>query len=157
MSLCDMCGSKEAAFVADVEGSLLNVCSACGEYGNIKSKVVIKQPESEKKEQAISANTEPEREIMQIIVADYSKLIRDKREQLNLKQEEFAGKINEKASLIHKMEIGEFEPPMELARKLEKFLNIKLVETHEEVRKPMVEEESGSLTIGDLIKVKKKD
>jgi putative transcription factor len=151
-----MCGSKEAAFVADIEGSLLNVCSVCGEYGTIKSRVIIEQPESKTEDQAINTTSEPEKEIMQIITSNYSKLIRDKREQLSLKQEDFAMKINEKASLIHKMETGEFEPSMELARKLEKFLNIKLVETHEEIRKPIVHEKSGSFTLGDFIKVKKK-
>lgn len=155
MSLCDMCGSKDAAFVADVEGSMLNVCEVCGKYGKIKSRITFQRQKQSKKEVKANISSGSEKEIIQIIIPDYSKLIRDKREQLGLKQEDFAKNINEKVSLIHKIEIGEFEPSMELARKLERFLNIKLVETHEEIKRPLEKTRIDTFTIGDFIKVKR--
>ena len=46
-----------------------------------------------------------------------------------LTQEEFANKLNQKASVVHKMERGEFKPSLEMAKKLEGLLNITLIET----------------------------
>ena len=71
-------------------------------------------------------------------------------------QKELARKLNEKVSIIHKMETSSFEPNISLARKLEKFLKIKLIELHEEVHKKETRAKSDAFTIGDFIKVKKK-
>ena len=153
MSLCDMCGSKEAMFVADVEGSLLNVCNSCKSYGKVKSMVKAEQSKIKKKE-AAQKKTELEKEIIQLIVSDFAKRIRDKREKLKLNQEDFAKKISEKESLVHKLEVGEFEPSIQLARKLEKFLGISLIEQHHEVKSTTPKVKSDTFTIGDFIKIK---
>lgn len=157
MPLCDMCGSKEAMVVADVEGGILNVCNDCSSFGKIKSKIT--GPKVDKKHQkgaeTAKMHVQPEKEIIQMIVQDFARKIRDKREHLNLKQEELAKKLNEKESLLHKIEIGEFEPSIALARKLEKFLHLKLVEQHEEVKGIVPKTKSDAFTIGDFIKVGK--
>ncbi len=53
------------------------------------------------------------------------------------------------------MESGKFEPSIKLARKIEKFLNIKLIEQHEEQHAGIKGESGEGFTIGDFIKVKK--
>jgi len=73
---------------------------------------------------------------------------------LRLKQEEFAKKLNEKESLIQKIESGHFEPSIGLAKKIGRFLKIKLVEEYEEVHEKQVRSKTGSFTIGDIIKIK---
>jgi putative transcription factor len=73
-----------------------------------------------------------------------------------LKQEELAKKIAEKESVIHKLESGSIIPAIPLARKLEKFLRIALVETIE-VDSPETSDRRSSsdgLTLGDLIRIK---
>ena len=87
---------------------------------------------------------------------DFAKKIRKKREQLGMKQEEFAKKIAERESVVHKLETGEFTPSLKLAIKLEKRLNLKLIEElEEEKQKIKLGTESAELTIGDMLKLKK--
>ncbi|MDO8740147.1 MAG: multiprotein bridging factor aMBF1 [Candidatus Woesearchaeota archaeon] len=149
---CDMCG-KQARFKALVEGSELFVCDQCSKFGKTLGEIRISQIDPKKqKTQSIMAE---EKELMEVIVPDYPELIKSKREALGLKQEDFAKKINEKASLIHKIESGHFEPNVELARKLERFLKIKLVEEHEEIHKKEAKKAADSFTLGDFVKIKK--
>ena len=68
---------------------------------------------------------------------------------MGLKQEELARKINEKESLIHKLENELVEPSLKLAEKLEKFLKIKLIEIYSDENK-YVKNNDDKLTIGDL-------
>jgi uncharacterized protein (TIGR00270 family) len=70
---------------------------------------------------------------------------------LNLTQEQLAKKLNEKSSVIKRIEEG-WEPPPTLIRKIEKFFNIKLTEEIEE--KPLNKKtEKKKLTIGDVVEV----
>ena len=93
---------------------------------------------------------------MEIIKDGYGLMIKKTRERLGLKQEELAQKIAEKESIIHKLESGKIRPSMKLAKKLERFLEIKLVEMEEEEESPIVPKGTGGgFTIGDMIKVKK--
>lgn len=150
---CEMCGSEEKLFKTLIEGTELNVCKKCAKFGKIISEVKIET--KEKKPAKIEQETAPEKEVLQIIVPDYGQRIKKAREALGLKQEDFAKKINEKISLIHNIESNRFEPSISLARKLEKFLKITLVEQYEEERDKASKAKSDTFTIGDFIKVKK--
>jgi putative transcription factor len=57
---------------------------------------------------------------------DYSKVIKNARELLGIKQDELGMKINEKPSVISHLEAGTIKPTDALARKLEHFLKIQL-------------------------------
>ncbi len=149
---CDMCGSEENLYKADIEGSILNVCKSCSRFGKIIAE--IKEPEKIKHKKIIITEPEPEPEIIEMVVEDFAEKIRNKREKLGLKQEDFAKMISEKESVIHKLETGEFQPSIELAKKLEKALKIKLIEEYEEKHKKTAKISSGPTTIGDLIKIK---
>ena len=54
------------------------------------------------------------------------------------------------------METGEFTPTIEIAKKLERFLNIKLIEEYKEEKIAQEKTSSKALTVGDLIKIKKR-
>jgi len=151
---CEMCGSEERLYKTNIEGTILNVCKACSKFGTIIGSVKIEI--EEKKEKKIKEiEKEPEKEVIQLVVDDFANKIRKKREKLGLKQEEFAKKINEKESVIHKLETGEFKPSLDLAKKLERTLGITLIEEYEEEGKA-TKTESAKLTVGDLIKIRKK-
>ena len=68
---------------------------------------------------------------------------------------EFAKKINEKESIIHKIEVGAFEPSLALAKKLEKELGVKLIGEHEEKHESFKRKKEEGFTLGDFIRVKK--
>lgn len=151
---CDMCGSEERLFKTNIEGTILNVCRECSKFGKIISE--IKPVEKVKPKKVEKIEIEPEKEIIPMVVSDFAEKIRTKREKLGLKQEDFAKKIAEKESIVHKLETGEFKPSLELAEKLEKILNIKLIEEYEEEHKAQTKTDIGITTIGDLIKIRKR-
>ena len=153
--ICDMCGTEtEGLFKTNIEGSELNVCENCSKFGKVISEVRIKEikPKKVKEDKTYG----PENEIVFVIVEDYAEKIRKRREELGLKQEDFAKKINEKQALIHKIETGHFEPSVELTRKIERFLKVRLIEKKEVVHEKASKEKEGYFTIGDIINIKNK-
>lgn len=146
-----MCGKETELSRTIVEGTELNVCRQCSGFGKVLRKVHA--PAKEKKRKEIEKEETPE--IIQVIVPDYPTKVKQARESIGLKQEDFAKKINEKESIIHKIETGHFKPNLKLAKKLAKFLKIKLIEEYKS-EKPEQKEKSSSegVTIGDLIKLK---
>ena len=63
---------------------------------------------------------------MDEVVQDYDDRIRDAREERGLTQEDLADQLNEKASLIRKLERGDVLPSDSVQRKLEKALDVSL-------------------------------
>ncbi|MFC1696705.1 multiprotein bridging factor aMBF1 [Nanoarchaeota archaeon] len=162
MVLCEMCGKDiENYFRAKLEGSTLKVCGDCAKYGQVLEKIEPEVVERKKvfvQKKRMRRIEQPVKE--RYIVPDYSKLIRDKRERMGLKQKEFAAKVSEKESIIQQLEQGKFEPSIKLAEKLERFLKVTLIEEYEA---PIEEEEKEKtntlrsvLTLGDMIKVRKR-
>lgn len=145
---CDMCGNKGELAKADVEGVIMELCNNCKKYGE-----VLRQPRNfVSHNHNKKRNSEPE--IKKMVVNNYSEIIRKKREQLGLKQKEFAMFLKEKESTIHNLESGKLSPSLDLASKLEKKLNIKLIEDYEKKEIKTEKVKSGPLTIGDMIKDK---
>ena len=145
-----MCGSQGQLFKTIIEGAELNVCHECSKFGKV-IKIVKLEPEIKRKEKTKT----PEEEVIEVFVEDFAEKIKKKREELGLTQKEFAKKINEKESVIHKLESGNFEPTLGLGKKLENILKIKLIEEHEEGYKIEKKQKGDTLTLGDLIKIKK--
>ncbi len=148
MANCDICGRDMNLVKVKVEDVILNVCKNCSNFGE-----VIKE---EKVRKVIRKETKFKNEDIEVIVSDYSKKIKEARESRNLTQKEVGEKLAEKESVIHKIESGNLEPSLELARKIEKFFGIRLIEIYkEEVKKEKINFKNSGLTIGDLLKMKK--
>jgi putative transcription factor len=146
---CDLCGKIEynlkRALIEEVE---LNVCPSCSKFGKVLGPVkkdVIKQPAKDIEFKEVK---------IELIVEDYSDIIKKRRESMRLTQKDFANKLNEKESTIHKIETGTLEPSLALAKKLEKILNIKLIEEHEEKHVIYKRKKIEGFTLGDFIKIK---
>lgn len=152
---CDICGSKDAAVKALIEGTEMSVCQGCAAYGKVVSRVVNK-PVIRNHPEVVQKHVVERGEIVQMLVSDYSNIVKAKREKMGINQEEAAKKLSIKESLLHKIETASFEPNIELARKLEKFYSVHLVEEvkEESVHGTIRKEEE--FTIGDFIKVKGK-
>lgn len=146
-----MCGAETKLFKAIIEDAEMSVCRDCAKFGRVIGEI------REKPGKILRIEKEkPSAELIQIIVEDYAEKIKKAREKLGLKQKDLAKRLNEKESLIHKIETKTIEPNINLARKIEKFLKIKLIEQHEEVHQRGTETKSDSLTIGDFVKIKKR-
>jgi putative transcription factor len=146
MANCELCGYSGNLIKAIIEGSLLNVCENCAKFG--KAIILKQQPQ-----QKIKPVKHKITELINIINPDYSKLIKESREKLGMKQEDLAKKIDEKTSIIHKLETGHLQPTISLAKKLERTLSIRLIEIYEEVNDNLNFKDK-ELTIGDLINSK---
>ena len=157
---CEMCGKKiDVYYEVNVEGSILKLCRECSSFGKVIKKSYV-TPRVKKKANYIVKDTkkhQEKEEAIEIIIENYGNIIKSAREKMGLKQEELAKRLNEKESLISHIESGKKEPRMELAKKLENFFNIKLIETISEKEVVFKKEyESDKLTIGDMIKIRKR-
>ena len=148
-----------------IEGAKITVCDSCVQYGkkiitkteslNIKKKYPIKKrnlgPSKVSNKGNFSGSTTE-------IVPDYAKKIRDIRTFKHLNQDQFAQKLNEKPSLIRRIESGKAEPTEKLAKKIENVYNIKLLKQAEEYivsTKDYMKKQKNS-SLGDIAIIKKK-
>jgi putative transcription factor len=155
---CDMCGAKDQLYKTEIEGTEMNLCKNCSKYGKVISAVRI--PPKPKKsvkieEEKIEILQRTPQEITEELIENYPELISRKRQQLDLKQKELAIKMSEKESIIQKVEAGQFKPSIQMARKFEHALGIKLIEEHVEDHKQAYRVKSEKMTIGDFMYIKK--
>lgn len=150
---CEMCGTQGFLLKVNIEGTQLNVCKNCSKYGKVIGKVYTTSFSNKIKPQPKKVEVS---KTIDIVVEDYPILLKDAREKIGLKQEDVAKLVSEKESLIHKMENGTFRPSIPLAKKLEKFYGIKLIEEYEEKHENQSKIDQGIMTIGDKIKIRKR-
>ncbi len=160
---CELCGAEvEVLYKTVIEGTELMVCKKCSRFGTVKAVVkpkslVVKEEKSKQLRKKQNLQAEPKQDLsIELIVPDFSERVKKAREKLGLKQEELAKKIAERESVIHNIESGRLEPSISLARKLERFLKIKLVEVVSEEASVKTKKQATSLTIGDVLKSKTK-
>ena len=145
MGLCEMCGKEGQLFETIVESSRIKTCKDCGSYGNVIQKVKPPRPA-----RPVIETPQPVFEL----VSDFASLIRTKREQLGMTQERFAQKLQEKESVVRRIEGNQFTPNLVLANKIERLLRITLVEESKDDVKLPTPQRSNTLTIGDVISSK---
>lgn len=90
------------------------------------------------------------------VVPDYDLKVKKAREELGLTQEVLAKLVGEKLSVIKRIELGKLKPSLELVRKLEKTLKIKLVEELREDETGQATKPRADLTLGDVVVVKER-
>jgi putative transcription factor len=137
-----LCGSKKANKRTKIDNAILTVCDECVNFGEVVPTVELKP------EKKIIPKLE---ELDQVIKPDFKNLIKNERNKRNLTQEELAKKLNEKESLIKRIEDG-WEPSLITVKKLERFFNIKLTE---EIEEKQIEKKTDKkeLTIGDIVEI----
>ena len=139
--LCEMCGKEvDSTSRIRVEGSVLWLCPDCARFGEPVDPVPSAAPASAggRAPSTVTA-TRPlgggrrleERDLYTDIgelelAPDWSKRVRVAREALAWKPEDLAKKLNEKKSVVLKIESGSFHPPDALVRKLEHLLKVRL-------------------------------
>jgi len=156
-----MCG-KEVSYLrtAVIEGAVLKVCENCAKFGEEiderEAKKYVKGSAGVAEKLESRERRMREKDILEeeeVLAPDYSSRVRDARMKHGLNKEELARKINEKKSVIAKVESGELIPDRELSRKLEKFLGIELMVKVEPVHVQKKSGERRGLTLGDLIRM----
>lgn len=121
MEECELCGGGiDSVYGISVDGVELRVCSSCAKGKRI---VYREDRRSTKKETARQAK--PQKDELEI-VDNYGLRIRRAREAMRLPMRVLAELINEKESLLARVESEGTLPTEALTRKLEKALNIRL-------------------------------
>ncbi|HKZ98073.1 MAG TPA: multiprotein bridging factor aMBF1 [Thermoplasmata archaeon] len=158
--LCELCGSDvtRARNVA-IEGTILSVCPTCARFGDEVMTPVVRRtsmpPVIAQRLEARSKRLTPRDVYAQggddELVEDFPARIRRAREARGWKQADLGAKINERASVIAKLEAGGMSPGDALVRKLERELGIRLKEKVEPVAVKR-QAAGATLTVGDLIR-----
>jgi len=141
--LCEMCG-KEAPLTSRIrlEHSVLSVCPDCAKFGTLVDPVPLPASTSSaprsraRTEGGVAPHSGPrrrleERDLYQEIgelelAPDWGKRIRVAREARQWTPEVLGKKLNEKKSVVLKIESGSFHPPDALVRKIEHLLQVRL-------------------------------
>jgi putative transcription factor len=177
MVQCEMCGTETSSpKTIKVEGAKLDVCSNCTDFGT-----EVKQPSSSSGStkystgssssssssggsttsgSAGSSSSQSRRkdmfDDMDELATDYDDLVRNARESKGLSQSDLANELNEKASLIRKIERGDTLPSDQVQSKLERALDVDL--SAEGASADDSEwsggSATGSYTLGDVVKRK---
>lgn len=161
--ICEMCG-KNVTFLRKVtiEGVLLEVCTECAKFGIESKKEAPKEqapkPIIAQRLEVREKRTRPrdvlERFEKEDIVEDFAQRIRDAREKSGMSRKELAMKINERVTVLSKIEAGQMRPDEKFIAKLQKELGIVLKEKVPEVVAAK-ESARASLTLADMIKMQK--
>ena len=150
MPTCQLCGEDtESTEKAKIEGAVLKVCSSCADMGE---KIETNSKKSKKKNTKRKKRSRSEQKVL---TNNYGEKIRDERENRELTMEELSDQMNEKTSVIQKVEREELKPDKSLAGKLSKKLGIDLYVN------PKVTEyddtgdgDTRSATLGDVAEIK---
>lgn len=152
MVACEMCGKSTATVLAVVEAVEMNVCSSCAKFGIAKKQQNRRKFSSRKTFQKLDPHEE------QKIVDNFAVIIRASREKQQLTQEQFAEKINERVSIVAKWEHGDLQPPLSVARRLQRVLHCKLLDSDDKEKKSVALQKRDVLTptLADVVKIRKR-
>jgi putative transcription factor len=152
---CEVCGRelRGKGYKVLIEGSEVTVCKACKSLGSEKplEKVIQKGVKKVlfRKKRARAIEFEEE------LLENYNLIIKREREKRGWSQEVLAKKIQEKESLIRKIENAEITPEPDVIEKLERLFNLKLRERVAEIKLDFGRRDV-TPTLGDIVEIKRK-
>jgi len=160
--ICELCGADVPRLKnVAIDATILSVCTDCSRFGDEVATPALRQstmpPIIAQRLEMRQRRMTPRDVYTQAgeleLADDFPQRIRQAREARGWKQADLGAKINERVSVIAKLESGAMSPGDALVRKLERELGIKLKERVEPVaaKKQAV---GGGITLGDLIKMR---
>jgi putative transcription factor len=165
-----VCGRKifGKSYKVIIEGAKLTVCTECSKLGKVvweeaaptQTAIVKARTPLSPAQFQIRKAPPPKVDTTLELAQNYDVLIRHARENLGLSHEDLGKKLNEKISLLKKIEMGKMTPDNTLASKLEHVLKITLIVPTKEEKVPeakIPKRASKELTLGDLMGIEDKD
>lgn len=163
---CEVCGRKiiGTPYKAIIEGAKMLVCNKCVKLGSVSweskteprmKKIVRRLPQpmvAPRKQPPIVVEESVE------LIEDFGSKIRQAREKLGLTHEDLGKKINEKVSVLRKIESAKMTPDNLLIEKLQHTLRIRLMVPVSEPKVPskaLATTHPTAPTLGDIALVKK--
>jgi len=122
MSSCELCGNdSDSLKKAKIEGATLKVCNSCADLGE-----TVKTKSKKRKKKKKKSRTRRKKRDTKTLANNYGNLVKQAREDEKLSIKEVAESMNEKESVIKKIENQELKPDKSLASKLSKEFGIDL-------------------------------
>lgn len=148
MPSCQLCGeSSEDLKKTKIEGAVLKVCNSCSDMGDVVEQKKKQVTKTKKRKSRRPRDTE-------VLASNYGERVKKARESEKLSIKELADDLNEKASLVKKVEREELKPDKSLANKLSKALDITLYVNPEVSDHEVESSDDRSATLGDVAEVK---
>ena len=137
------------------------VCKECSKLGKIQKAPpkpkFVKQEKTKRQKNTSNRNYSRRDEPTDELIEDFNVEIRKAREAKNWSREDLGKKMNERVSVITRIETGKMTPDNKLTKKFEKALDIKLLEEIDNVDlNQFVSNSSGQRTLGNIMKIKRK-
>lgn len=165
---CEICGTeiKGQPYKTKIDNSIMITCKECSKYGKIQQKP---QPKNHTRKNNKKTNNKTQnnrlrnksysrqsRDEEYELVDNYTKIIKQAREKQQLTQKKLGEKIYERESVIAHIESGKMIPDAKLAHKIEKILNIKIIEKMDSDEREYHDiKRFGEATIGDIARIKR--
>ena len=151
METCEVCGKPTSTiYVTQIEGANMWVCASCAKGKKVVENINLGRVET--REQATRKQRGKEEEE---VVEGYGEAIRKARESLTFSTKVLAERINEKESTLIRVEKEKTLPNVELTKKLEKELGIKLTAKSETASKVSIKRDE-PITLWDVADRKEK-
>jgi len=165
---CEVCGNEiyGKTIKAIIDGVKLFVCSGCAQFSSSNWKRDF--PKYGVTTKTLDPSTKPPLPLKRKtssnlpqsfdLVEDFGQRIRVGRMKQNLSHEDLSRMIGTKISILRKLETGKMVPDQSLAKKLERFLKINILQTPPEsskLEKDYVKKAS-ELTLGDVVIIQKR-
>ena len=153
---CELCGRDCGGRPAIVDGVKMMVCPDCMKYG--KSVPVVAEKPTVEQRPIVDRIKKPRvkdvyKNMNKELVSGWNDIIKNARKKKGLSREELGFKIGERTVTIAKIENGDLRPSDKMVTKLEKELDITLIEEVKSVSNLSAGSQSGrGLTLGDFIK-----
>lgn len=172
---CDLCGNRTFLKKYVIEGAEVNACPSCGKFGRpiendsrqIPQRKIFrgskplsgsnsrfKQRSSRPPDSKIKSET--------FLKEDFGELIQTTRERLGLTRKEVSESLFIRENLLARIESGKYRPNDALIKKLEKILEISLIERGDEsfnanqIEQKTQKKQMKTLTLGDFAHIRKK-
>lgn len=160
-----MCGKpiKGNPIRIKIDNAAMDVCKECSKFGKVQKVPQPKYRSSNNKSKSKRTNNYQKRnygrrndEPTEELIEDYGSIIKNARESKKLSREQLGEKINEKVSVITRVESEKMTPDIKLAKKFEKALNITLIEKMETLDLESFRNiAQGQNTLASVVKIKK--
>lgn len=150
MGSCQLCGKDtDEPVKTRIEGAIMKVCESCSDMGEKVEQKTEEKPRKKKKRKRVSSPRKTK-----VLANNYGEKVKEARESEKLSIKELADDLNEKASLLKKIEREEFKPDKSLAGKLEKKFGIDLYVNPEVSDHEIESGDDRKATLGDVAEVK---
>jgi len=158
MLYCDICGApiEGQPYIVKLDNAVLHVCRRCAaaaSYGAVSAA----EPQTQRRaappppRRTSAARRSADR---YEVVEEYAEVIRRARESMGLSREALASYMGVKESVLRRVESGQLVPDVQLARKLEKALGVKLLVPAQQGEADAGAPARRELTLGDVAEVR---